>query len=418
MTRDRIDSTADRIFGPASSKEKSRWVAYWQDGKSRYQYYLEQLQRILLTDFSRSRILDLGCGAGGLDSLLEGKCRLYAGIDYKIHVLRFTDPAPRSVFAQANGIRLPFPDSSFDYIFALDVLEHLSEGLEWQEQFMKEIRRVLTPLGTALVSTPNFWYPYDAHSRTCCPQFLPAPLADIYIRKLNPEFIKEHQSFRNIRLLRPGKLKKIISKAGLKTLHDLPCCLDRDEYLRLRPLRGLLSYAGLGWLLHAEFWMLLTREEDREQVRIKLKKNLHFKVEPGDLEHGLSFGAEINFSNGDFYHQLGKGWHWPEKDGDDFRWIERRAVCYLEGGENCATLQLRGHSPIETRLYVYCENQLLGIHQAGENEVFELQYPLSLSFSERHLFTIKIRSTEEVVKDSVADSRELSVQIFSIGVTE
>jgi SAM-dependent methyltransferase len=416
--RDKIDSTASQIFGCEDSEEKSRWIEYWQAGKSRYKYYLEQLQRIMLTDLSQARILDLGCGAGGLESLLNGRCRLYAGVDYKMHMLQLTRPSDSAGFIQGNGIRLPFPDSSFDYIFALDVLEHLSEGIRWQKDFMKEIRRVLSPLGIALLSTPNFWYPYDAHSRTYGSQFLPVYLADKYIGALNPEFIKEHQSFRYIRLLRPGRLKKIIKGAGLEPLHSLPCCLDKNEYLKLHPLRGILSFIGLGWFPHAEFWFILARKIDKKQLQVKLKKNLYFQAETENPDYSADFLPEIDFSKGNHYHQLGKGWHWPENPGDSYRWIERQAYCYLEGLKKPKELRISGYSPIETRLFIYCDDQLLGVHQTAINQMFNLEYPLSKKINQKHIFSIKIKSARQVIKDNTADPRELSVQLFSVGVTK
>lgn len=417
MTRDRINSTAEQIFGPGDSAEKKRWIEYWRDGKKRYRYYIDQLQKLVHVDFSKARILDIGCGAGGLDSLLADNFDLYLGIDYKAHVLTFASPPDRAVYTRGNGIRLPVPDASFDFVFAFDVLEHLTGGTAWQEGLMNEIRRVLKPLGMAMISTPNFWYPYDAHSRTYFPHFLPAPLADRYIRRLNPEFIKEHESFRNIRLLRGGKLKRIIRKSGLSSLHSLPCCLDRDEFFKLHPLRGILPMVGLGWLPHAEFWMILTRKIDHEQVRLKLKKNLHFKTEAEEFDSGEDFQPVIDFSLGTFYHQLGRGWHWPERPGDKFRWIEKKSECRLQAPGDATRLEIRGYSPIETRLSILCDNLLLGIHQASADNLFELQYPLLEKVDEKHLYRIQIKSTGQVYIDQTIDSRELSVQLFSVGIT-
>ena len=418
MNREKIDSTASQIFGPGDSEEKSRWIRYWQEGRSRYNYYFERLQEIMLTDFTRARILDLGCGSGGLESLLENQCRLLVGLDYKMHILRLTSASGKPSYVQGNGIRLPFPDACFDFIFAFDVLEHLNGGSDWQNQFLAEVRRVMAPLGMAMISTPNFWYPYDAHSRTYFSQFMPTSIADRHIGKKNPEFIKEHESFKNIRLLRPGKLKRLISSADLVSLHSLPCCLDKGEYSRLHPVRGILSYLGMGWLFHAEFWMLLTRKSDRRQLRTRLKKNIHFKKEIEETKNAIRFEPEIDFARGSFYHQIGKGWHWPESENDDFRWIKRHALCFLETSSNAALVKISGYTPINTRLSIYCDDQLIGIHPAGEGQLFKLAYPLPWGKEGKRIFTIGIKSTKKVIMDRKIDSRELSVQIFSIGITE
>ena len=153
-------------------------------------------------------------------------------------------------------------------------------------------------------------------------------------------------------------------------------------------------------------------------MRLKLKKNLQFRVNADNPDYPFRYQQKIDFSRGTHYHQLGKGWHWPESPGDSFRWIKRQAYCYLEGLKNSKELRISGHSPIETRLFIYCDDQLLGIHQAGINEVFKLQYPLPLKVNQKHLFSIKIKSTKKVIKDTNADPRELSVQVFSVGVTK
>lgn len=47
--------------------------------------------------------------------------------------------------------RSSLPDNSFDYVVAVEVLEHV----EADEQFVKEVCRVLKPGGTFLMTTPN-----------------------------------------------------------------------------------------------------------------------------------------------------------------------------------------------------------------------------------------------------------------------
>lgn len=417
-TKNRVNATAEKIFGPGESEEKSRWIRYWREGENRYGYYLDQLRKLFHTDLSRSRILDIGCGAGGLPELLDGEYQSYFGIDYKMHILRLADHSRDAFYIQGNGIRLPFPNSSFDYIFGLDVIEHLHGGSRWQQEFMLEISRVMAPLGLCMISTPNWWYPYDAHSRTWGPQYLPLSLADRYIRKRNPEFIKEHGTFRNIKLLRPGRLKKIIAGSNLSLLHSLPCCLDKTEYLRFHPFLGILAYLGMGWLLHVEFWMILTRIQDRKQLRIKLRKNAYFQLDRHSPCYHQPFEAEISFQRGDYYHQLGKGWHWPENSNDTFRWIAREAVCFLESSGPDGKIELEGYSPIVTGLSVHCDKQPLGTFNLQAEEPFKLQYPLPSRNKEKHLFTILIKSTATVEKDSELDPRELSVQLFSVRVGE
>ncbi len=52
---------------------------------------------------------------------------------------------------QAELQRLPFTDNQFDCVVSIDVLEHLPDD----QPFLAEIRRVLQPGGTAVVTVPN-----------------------------------------------------------------------------------------------------------------------------------------------------------------------------------------------------------------------------------------------------------------------
>ncbi len=55
---------------------------------------------------------------------------------------------------QGDGVRLPFPDGTFDRIIAAEVLEHIPDD----EGAIAELHRVLAPGGTMAVSVPS-WLP-------------------------------------------------------------------------------------------------------------------------------------------------------------------------------------------------------------------------------------------------------------------
>jgi ubiquinone/menaquinone biosynthesis C-methylase UbiE len=46
---------------------------------------------------------------------------------------------------------LPFPDASFDLVWASEVIEHVADTGQW----LSEVRRVLAPGGRLLVTTPS-----------------------------------------------------------------------------------------------------------------------------------------------------------------------------------------------------------------------------------------------------------------------
>ncbi|MGC9467209.1 MAG: class I SAM-dependent methyltransferase [Anaerolineae bacterium] len=99
------------------------------------------------------RVLDLGCGRGGIVERL-GDTGMWLAIDPDWHsLIAHRRPAlPRSCAVSA---RLPFPTASFDIVVASWVLEHLDRP----ERTFHEIARVLRPGGTFLFLTPNAAHP-------------------------------------------------------------------------------------------------------------------------------------------------------------------------------------------------------------------------------------------------------------------
>jgi len=52
-----------------------------------------------------------------------------------------------------SGLSIPFEDESFDVVLSWEVLEHIPQNTE--NQFFREISRVLAPNGVFFLSTPN-----------------------------------------------------------------------------------------------------------------------------------------------------------------------------------------------------------------------------------------------------------------------
>ena len=118
----------------------------WQPATERYASWV----RKSLTP--ESRLLDLGCGRGGLVEQLGHPLGRIVGVDPdfdSLHEHRLALPR-----AQALG-QLPFADQSFDLVFASWVLEHWENPL----QELQEIGRVLRPNGRFIFLTPHRNHP-------------------------------------------------------------------------------------------------------------------------------------------------------------------------------------------------------------------------------------------------------------------
>lgn len=108
------------------------------------------------------RVLDIGCGRGGLIELLQGHVALAAGVDPDhVSLVEHRVPAVRRVAGFVE--HLPFPDECFDLIICSWVLEHLARP----RSAFEEIARVLRspdptsdkPGGHFVFLAPNAWHP-------------------------------------------------------------------------------------------------------------------------------------------------------------------------------------------------------------------------------------------------------------------
>jgi 2-polyprenyl-3-methyl-5-hydroxy-6-metoxy-1,4-benzoquinol methylase len=91
-----------------------------------------------------ARVLDIGARDGGLRAYLPTSIR-YQGIEI---VPEFAGP---DIMTRDISQGIPFPDGSFDFIFCIEVLEHVPNPYG----ALTEMHRVLSPGGVAVISVPN-----------------------------------------------------------------------------------------------------------------------------------------------------------------------------------------------------------------------------------------------------------------------
>lgn len=100
------------------------------------------------------RVLDAGCGTGYGSANLSSYANAVCGIDLGAEAIQYaTQNFSRSNVHWARGscTKLPFRNGCFDLVIAFEVIEHLEN---WRGLLI-EARRVLTPGGQFIVSTPN-----------------------------------------------------------------------------------------------------------------------------------------------------------------------------------------------------------------------------------------------------------------------
>lgn len=103
-----------------------------------------------------TRLLDVGCGRGGVVEQLVGTATSLVGIDPDWRSLADHRLSPeRMARLGARLEQIPFAAASFDLVISSWVLEHLGEP----DAAWPELARVLRPGGHLVVLTPNLRHP-------------------------------------------------------------------------------------------------------------------------------------------------------------------------------------------------------------------------------------------------------------------
>jgi ubiquinone/menaquinone biosynthesis C-methylase UbiE len=124
------------------------------------QYHFEKLHHLLrLVDFDGYRgrtVLEVGCGAGvDLARFAKGGAEV-TGVDLAPSAIdlakaNFEQQGLRGRFEVADGEQLPFPDNSFDLVYAHGVVQYTANP----RQLTRECHRVLKPGGQAIFQVYN-----------------------------------------------------------------------------------------------------------------------------------------------------------------------------------------------------------------------------------------------------------------------
>lgn len=101
-----------------------------------------------------------------------------------------------------DACSLPFADESVDFVFSDNVVEHVRDG----GRFVSELNRVARR--GFLLTTPNFWFPFEPHYHMPLFQFLPHRVKNWLLRLFNFGFVRDDQFI------------KLLSAKDLRTLQS------------------------------------------------------------------------------------------------------------------------------------------------------------------------------------------------------
>lgn len=196
-----------------------------------YQLYVDA---ILKYSRPKSKFLDVGCGTGGVVDKVSGQDRNGYGIEISRSSIKKAKNK-NGKFYEYDGIKIPFPNNTFDVVGSWNVLEHV----RYPEKILDEQVRVTKPGGVIIIGTPNFlsltnsYHPHTAGWRS--------KVRNCYLigKKLLIYLGGSYGSFSKMSLYLN---EKFFPDADAVNLTNLP---DILMWARYRKLRVIKSYGSL-----------------------------------------------------------------------------------------------------------------------------------------------------------------------------
>jgi 2-polyprenyl-3-methyl-5-hydroxy-6-metoxy-1,4-benzoquinol methylase len=142
---------------------------------------LAVLREALGDRLARANVLNLGCSTGIIDEYLAAHVASMTGVDIDEPAIALANSrrnAPNVVFKIDDAMHLSFADSTFDVVICSQVYEHVPDA----GQMMAEIRRVLRVGGVCFFAATNRWAVVEKHHKLPFLSWLPADVADAYVR--------------------------------------------------------------------------------------------------------------------------------------------------------------------------------------------------------------------------------------------
>ena len=153
----------EKIYSMVSEEKRDEMSKNYLKGAVEFNKYLKRIIG------SKKSILDLGCGIGHLSTLIAKDGNFVTGIDInRFHIKEAKElygNIDNLQFFETSGVKLNFPDNSFDFVISTSVFEHIHP--DDVNVHLSEIRRVLKDGGEYIFTaiTPYTRGDISAHSK-------------------------------------------------------------------------------------------------------------------------------------------------------------------------------------------------------------------------------------------------------------
>ncbi|MCL5256394.1 MAG: methyltransferase domain-containing protein [Chloroflexi bacterium] len=196
----------------AEWKERRLWQENYQSDK------LSEIRRHAGC-LEGKKLLELGCGMGGLAVALQRDGALVTALDpnpdyCEITRLRGSRYGLQMEVVNSTGEDLPLASGSFEVVTCYDVLEHA----ESPQHLLRQIYRVLKPHGLAFVTVTNRYVLRDPHYHLRFVNWMPRTLAETYVawrgRSKNEAGFRDRQTLSEMHYFTLGQFRRLAGQVG------------------------------------------------------------------------------------------------------------------------------------------------------------------------------------------------------------
>lgn len=159
-----------------------------------------------IDNYSKGRVLDIGCGNKPYKKLFSDKCDEYLGCD-------IVQSSEKCVNIICEATNIPQKDNSFDTIFCTQVIEHVDD----HNKLINEMYRLLKPNGYVILSGPMYWHLHEE------------PHDFFRFTKYGFKYIFEKQGFEIVEILANGGKWATF---GQMVIHTFPNFLIKRKLVR------------------------------------------------------------------------------------------------------------------------------------------------------------------------------------------
>jgi SAM-dependent methyltransferase len=214
-------------------------------GQDRARRHALMLREVLRGAGSPASIVDVGCGDGAATMLTAraNPGHRIVGVDWSADALRHARARGLTLIrAEAEPTGLPIASGRADVVLMSELIEHLLDP----DSVLEEVRRVLKPGGTLLLSTPNLaaWYNRGLLALGIQPLFTEVSLRGVFGRPGT-------QVAGHLRLFTARALVGLLTARGFGSIRLSGACYH-DVPRPFRPLdRAFCAWPGAASILLA-----------------------------------------------------------------------------------------------------------------------------------------------------------------------